>query len=89
VLKWVFERCAGTADAIETPIGNLPAPGALDMDGLDVPSAAMHELLHVDVEGWRAMVPLIEQHYAQFGERLPGELADQLTELDKRLAAAG
>jgi phosphoenolpyruvate carboxykinase (GTP) len=89
VLKWVFERCAGTGEAVETPIGHLPSTAALDTDGLEVSGAALDELLAVDVEGWRAMVPLIEQHYAQFGERLPGELADQLTELDKRLAAAG
>jgi phosphoenolpyruvate carboxykinase (GTP) len=89
VLKWVFERCAGSAEAIETPIGHLPAPGALDVDGLDVSADDLAEILAVDVDGWRAMVPLIEQHYAQFGQRLPGELADQLTELDKRLAAAG
>jgi phosphoenolpyruvate carboxykinase (GTP) len=87
VLKWVFERCAGTADAAETPIGLLPAPGALDVEGLDVSPDDLDELLAVDVEGWRAVVPLIEQHYAQFGDRLPPELADQLTELDKRLAA--
>ena len=31
VLKWVFERCEGTAKAVETPIGNLPQEGDLDI----------------------------------------------------------
>ena len=34
VLKWIFERCEGTAKAVETPIGNLPAPQAIDTNGL-------------------------------------------------------
>ena len=51
VLKWVFERVTGTGQAVETPIGRLPAPGALDLGGLSVPEAAMSELLKVDVDG--------------------------------------
>jgi phosphoenolpyruvate carboxykinase (GTP) len=87
VLKWVFERVAGEAEAVDTAIGSLPAPGSLDTDGLDVPQADLDELLSVDVEGWRSAVPQIEQHLAQFGDHLPGPLKDQLAELEKRLAA--
>jgi phosphoenolpyruvate carboxykinase (GTP) len=87
VLKWVFERVAGEAEAVDTAIGYLPAPGSLDTDGLDVPQADLDELLSVDVEGWRSAVPQIEQHLARFGDHLPGPLKDQLAELEKRLAA--
>ncbi len=87
VLKWAFERVNGTADAVETPIGLLPAPGAIDTEGLSVTDADMELLLSVDIEGWRAEVPLIEQHYARFGRHLPAELADELVKLEKRLAA--
>jgi phosphoenolpyruvate carboxykinase (GTP) len=89
VLKWAFERVDGDAAAVETPIGLLPAPGALDLDGLDVPAEDVEELLSVDVEGWRAAIPQIEQHYAQFGDHLPDQLRDELASLEKRLAAAG
>ena len=74
VLKWVFERVTGTAQAVDTPIGRLPAPGALDLAGLDIAPGALDELLRVDVEGWLAELPLITQHYEKFGARLPAGL---------------
>jgi phosphoenolpyruvate carboxykinase (GTP) len=89
VLKWAFERVGGQADAVETAIGYLPASGALDVDGLDIDAGDLEELLSVDVEGWRAAIPQIEQHYAQFGDHLPEQLRDELASLEKRLAATG
>ncbi|MGE0308273.1 MAG: phosphoenolpyruvate carboxykinase (GTP), partial [Acidimicrobiia bacterium] len=89
VLKWVFERTADGATAIDTPIGLLPGTEAIDTDGLtSVSGEDMAELLRVDVEGWRAELPLIEQHFAQFGDRLPAELRAELADLEKRLANA-
>jgi phosphoenolpyruvate carboxykinase (GTP) len=88
VLKWVFERVAGTAQAVDTPIGRLPAPGALDVSGLSLPAAAMDELLRVDVEGWLAELPQVREHYARFGTRLPQGLRDELTALENRLQGA-
>src|SRR6202165_4829858 len=41
VLEWVFERCAGAGEAVETPIGLLPAPDAIPTEGLDVPPSDM------------------------------------------------
>jgi phosphoenolpyruvate carboxykinase (GTP) len=88
VLKWVFEQVSGAASAVETPIGLLPSPDAIDTSGLAVSSDDMAELLRVDIDGWRANVGEIEQHYARFGDRLPDELAGQLRALEKRLASA-
>ncbi|MBX5468924.1 MAG: phosphoenolpyruvate carboxykinase (GTP) [Thermoleophilaceae bacterium] len=85
VLAWVFGRCAGTADADDTPIGRVPTQGGLDTEGLDVSAADMAELLKVDPEEWRAQLPQIREHYAQFGDRLPSELRDQLEALERRL----
>ena len=85
VLEWVFERCAGTGAAVETPIGLLPAPGAIPTDGLDVAPADMDELLRVDAAEWRNELPSIEEHYAVFGDRLPATLHDELEALRKRL----
>jgi phosphoenolpyruvate carboxykinase (GTP) len=87
VLKWVFERVSGEAEAVDTAIGRLPSTEALDTSGLDVAEADLQALLAVDVEGWRSELPLIEQHFATFGDRLPEALRDELQELDKRLAS--
>jgi phosphoenolpyruvate carboxykinase (GTP) len=88
VLKWVFERVTGGGGAIETPIGNLPAAGALDVNGLDIPEGALGVLLKVDVDGWLAELPLMKQHYESFGDRLPTGLWSELAALEKRLLAA-
>jgi phosphoenolpyruvate carboxykinase (GTP) len=88
VLKWVFERVTGTGRAVDTPIGRLPAPGALDLSGLDVPEAALRLLLAVDVEGWSRELPLFRKHFERFGARLPQALRDELAALEKRLASA-
>ena len=88
VLKWIFERVTGTGQAVETPIGRLPAPGALDLSGLTVPEAALSELLKVDVDGWLAEVPLMKQHFDKFGARMPQGLREELGALEQRLQAA-
>ena len=85
VLKWVFERCNGTANAVETPIGRLPRPEDLDTRGLDMPAANLTKLLSVDAPGWIAEVPLINSFFDEFGERLPQELREQVAQLEKRL----
>jgi phosphoenolpyruvate carboxykinase (GTP) len=87
VLKWVCERVDDGGEAVDTPIGYLPTRSGLDTDGLDVDDADLETLLSVDVEGWREVLPLIERHYAQFGDRIPAALRDELSSLEKRLAA--
>jgi len=89
VLKWVFERCEGTAKATKTPIGNLPTQDGLDLDGLDLDKEDLAELLRVDVAGWLHEIPLIREYYARFGDRMPQELTDQLDGLEARLEAGG
>jgi phosphoenolpyruvate carboxykinase (GTP) len=88
VLAWIFRRCDGEADAVETPIGLVPAPGAVETEGLDLSAAEMEELLKVDPEEWRIQLPQIQQHYASFGDVLPDELRRQLEALEQRLRAA-
>jgi len=86
VLKWIFERCEGTAKAVETPIGNLPAPHSIDTSGLaDVTPEDLATLLRVDVEGWLTETPMIAKHFDQFGDRMPRELRDELRALKEGL----
>jgi len=88
VLKWVFERSEGTADAIETPIGNLPTIDAMDFGGLDLSDADIAQLLRVEIDGWLAEIPLIEEYYASYDGRVPAELHQELAALKERLEAA-
>ncbi|HSL72991.1 MAG TPA: phosphoenolpyruvate carboxykinase (GTP) [Ilumatobacteraceae bacterium] len=88
VLKWIFERIDGTAEAIDTPIGKLPTKDALDTDGLEIDDADLDEILSVDVEGWTAAIPQIREHYARFGDRLPAVLNVEVDTLEARLADA-
>jgi phosphoenolpyruvate carboxykinase (GTP) len=88
VLKWAFERCNGTAKAVDTPIGRLPQPADLDVRGLDISAANLAKLLSVDVDGWLAEVPLIREHFARFGSHLPQGLRDEVDRLEQRLKAA-
>jgi phosphoenolpyruvate carboxykinase (GTP) len=85
VLAWIFERCDGEGEAVETPIGLVPAKDALDLSGLDLSEDALEQLLDVDPEEWKIQVPQIHQHYAQFGDTLPDELRAQLDALEGRL----
>ena len=85
VLEWIFERCDGTAEAVQTPIGYLPADGAIDIDGLEISEDNMRELLYVDREEWRAEVSPIAEFFAEFEDRLPPALTDQIEGLKRRL----
>ena len=85
VLKWVFERCEGTADAIETPIGNLPTLDAIDFSGLNLNEKDKAMLLRVDVDGWLREIPMIKEYYASFGNHLPQELRKEIKQLEQRL----
>ena len=89
VLKWIFERVTGTGKAVDTPIGRVPAQGALDLSGLSIPEASLDELLRVDVDGWAAEVPGLKEHFHKFGPRLPQGLRDELAAMEQRLSEAG
>ncbi|MEO5664277.1 MAG: phosphoenolpyruvate carboxykinase domain-containing protein, partial [Nocardioides sp.] len=85
VLKWVIERLEGTAAAVETPIGHVPAPGSLDIDGLDMTPEAIEAALAVDVEEWKAEIPQITEWFEKFGDDLPSVLWTELDVLKERL----
>jgi phosphoenolpyruvate carboxykinase (GTP) len=86
VLKWIVQRVCGIANAVNTPIGNMPEPGSIDVEGLSVSEADMKELLTVDKASWLAEVQSVKDHYATYGEKLPKELQSQLAALEARLA---
>jgi phosphoenolpyruvate carboxykinase (GTP) len=85
VLKWIVERLSGAAGATRSPVGNLPAPGALDIDGLGISEGDLDVLLSVDTSAWKQEAARIPEHFRTFGERLPSQLWDEYHGLLDRL----
>jgi phosphoenolpyruvate carboxykinase (GTP) len=85
VLAWIFRRLEGEAEAVETPIGMVPAEGSLDVSGLDISSAALEQLTSVDEEAVKAELPQVREHLARFGDKLPAQIREQLERLEQRL----
>jgi len=87
ILKWVVERLEGTADAVDTPIGLVPYPAAIDTDGLDAADEDLAAALHVDTAEWRQELPQISEWFARFGDKLPAALWSELDTLQHRLTS--
>ena len=85
VLEWVFRRCAGEGETIETPIGYVPAEGEINTEGLSITDEEMRELITVDEDALRAQLPQVEEFLAKFGDKLPDEVSSQLDSLKQRL----
>ena len=85
VLKWMLERIEGKAAATETPIGNVPAPNSITLDGINVSRETMHELLRVDPADWAKEHADIGEFFKKFGDRLPKEIREEHNLLGERL----
>jgi phosphoenolpyruvate carboxykinase (GTP) len=85
VLEWVFRRCNGEGETVESPIGLLPAPGEFNTDGLEISEEDLSELLSVHSELFKQQLPQVKEHLDRLGERLPQEMRDQLASLEGRL----
>jgi phosphoenolpyruvate carboxykinase (GTP) len=85
VLKWMVDRCAGRVEATETPIGYLPQPGSVDLEGLGLSAEDVRALLTIDQEGWLAEATSQEAFFEPFGARLPRELLEEHRRLVRRL----
>ena len=88
VLMWILARCDGTVDAVETPIGYMPKPEDINIEGLEsegVTLDVMKELLSVDKSLWKEDIKGVKEFYAKIGDRMPKELYDQLEAFEARL----
>jgi len=85
VLAWIIDRLEGLAEAVETPIGRVPAAGALDVTGMDISDDVLADLFAVDSDSWLAEADLTAEYFQLFGDRLPAELVGQLDSLKARL----
>ena len=78
VLRWIIDRCKGTAKAHDTAIGHLPNADDLDVQGLDIAPGAIEELLTVNPALWQEEFAGIRQYFAEFGDRVPAPLQAEL-----------
>ncbi len=85
VLDWIVRRCRGEAEGRETPVGYVPTPDAMDMDGLDLPAGVMERLSEISPEEWRQDLEGVEKFFNLFGDRLPREIWDEYHALRHRL----
>ncbi len=88
VIAWVFERCRGRGEAIRCPIGWLPAPGAIDVSGLDLRPGVIDELFSVDAGDWRSEVKHIRDYFGMYGARVPKALLEELDALEDGLESS-
>lgn len=84
VLQWIVSRCNGTGKAEESPIGNLPAQGAISTDGLNINQSSFKSLFDIDKDGWLNAVKGQVEFFKKFGNRLPKELWDEHHSLAER-----
>jgi len=85
VIEWILARCEGRGNAVKTAIGHLPAPGAINTEGLDVSPEAMKDLTTVDKVAWKAELGSISDYFAQYGKHFPSELTAELKRIDASL----
>ncbi len=85
VLKWIVERLESKVDAVESPVGLLPKPEDLDVTGLDMTPEEVAAAVEYDAEAWKQELPMIEEWFEKFGDKLPAELKEQLEGLKSRI----
>jgi phosphoenolpyruvate carboxykinase (GTP) len=85
VLEWMLKRVTGQAEAVETPVGNLPKASDLNLDGLHLDEATLEQLLSIDRDGWKAEMASIGEYLDTFGERTPHELKAERAKIAAQL----
>ena len=91
VLKWILGRIDGSAEARETPIGYVPAPGALDLRGLEdeIDAETVEGLLEIDPDDWKVELADQKEFFEKFGSHTPDEIWRQHAALAERLGFGG
>jgi phosphoenolpyruvate carboxykinase (GTP) len=85
VIKWAIEQIEGQNSSQSTAIGLIPLPGAIDLSGMDISGEDMAEVSAVNIEEWRAELPLIEDWFTKIGKKLPVELETEFATLKAAL----
>ena len=85
VIAWVIGRVAGELEGVDSPLGQLPASGELDLEGLLLSEQELKQLFEVDTLSWDAEIETIKEFFAEFGDEIPTALQSELSELESRI----
>ncbi len=85
VIEWILDRVDGRVPAKDSPIGLLPADGALDLDGLEISDDDLAELFAIDRDSWLAEADATEEFFGTFEGRVPEAISSQVDTLRARL----
>lgn len=86
VLKWMIDRIEGKVEGEKKELGLFPKIEELDLSGLEIAKETVEKLLSVSKEEWQKEIPMIEEFYSKFGDKIPKELKEQLDGLKKKFA---
>ena len=82
-----MKRCDGEGEYTDTPIGYVPAKGAINTNGLDMDDEKYDELMKIDLNEWKENVQRSRKFFKQFGSKLPKELDRSAKNLQKSIEA--
>jgi phosphoenolpyruvate carboxykinase (GTP) len=86
VLKWIADRCHGRANAIETPLGWVPEPNAIDIEGIKGYSRErLQQVQAINRDEWRRELLLQDELFMKLQSSVPKELIFQRELLAARL----
>ena len=86
VIEWMLKRCENKVDADITPIGYMPKPEDINIEGLELSTNTLKSLLTIDNESWLEDVKGIKDFYAKIGDTIPNELIEELKTLADNLS---
>ena len=88
VLEWIVRRCKSEVGAVHTPIGRMPDPADINLDGIRVEPATMQALLDVDIDAWKAELAEVGEYIRSYGDRTPAALKTEWERISTALNAA-
>ena len=86
VLKWIVERCAGRAGAVETPLGFVPEYEHLDWSGMEFDPGRFSDVMGVDSEQWERELSSHDALFDRLGAKRPDTLVHERDRLAGRIA---
>lgn len=90
VIDWILKRvdAEGEDGAKKTPIGYIPAKGAIDLEGLDIDEDTMEEITSVNPKEWVGEHERTNLFFKQLGNKAPEVLNEELALLKANVEAA-
>ena len=85
VVEWIAARLEGLVELEESAIGGLPLKTDFNLDGLEISDEKFSQIFEVDSASWQVEARMTREYFAEFGDRVPTALREELAELKVRL----